>query len=183
MLSTAVLQPGTALACLPPKCRQPLSQLLTLGQWSLYTPQRGRTRPQTTAASFSLVEEQAPLGSTSTASPSTIPSVLEHLQARQPGRLKPDLVDKQGRIMLKNLTKPELMMWLEQQGSRSLHHSICTTSVRTQSMILPAKASIALHARLWHWRYVHHACLQGSAHSGQSICGDGCTSRITGYMT
>ena len=147
MLSTAVLQPGTALACLPPKCRQPLSQLLTLGQWSLHTPQKGRSRPQTTAASTSLVEEQVSLGSTSTAPPSTSPSVLEHLQARQPGRLKPDLVDKQGRIMLKNLTKPELVTWLEQQGSQSLHLTVGTTTARTESIIVPIMVSISLHAR------------------------------------
>ena len=159
MLSTAVLQPGTALACLPQKCRQPLSQLLTLNQWTVQRPQRSWSRPQTTAASTSLLEEQVPTGSTSTASPSRVPSVLEHLQSRQLGRLKPSLVDKQGRIMLKNLTKPELVMWLEQQGSQCLHHSICTSSVRTQSMIVPTKASTALHARLWRWCYVWHACL------------------------
>lgn len=65
----------------------------------------------------SVLEERVTLASTSTVAPPRTTSVLESLQGRQVGRLKPELVDKQGRIMLKNLTKAELLMWLEQQGS------------------------------------------------------------------
>ena len=68
----------------------------------------------------SVLEERVTLASTSTVAPPRTTSVLESLQGRQVGRLKPELVDKQGRIMLKNLTKAELLMWLEQQGSQRL---------------------------------------------------------------
>jgi len=120
MLSTAILQPGTALACLPQKCRQPLSQLPSLSQWTLHLAQKSRSRRQSTSA-LSVLEEQVTLASTSTAAQPRTASVLESVQGRQVGRLKPELVDKQGRIMLKNLTKAELLMWLEQEGSQRLH--------------------------------------------------------------
>ncbi len=74
------------------------------------------SRRQSTSA-LSGLEERVTLASTSTVAQ---PSMLESLQGRQVGRLKPELVDKQGRIMLKNLTKAELLMWLEQQGSQRL---------------------------------------------------------------
>lgn len=67
-----------------------------------------------------MLGERVTLASTSTVAPPQTTSVLETLQGRQVGRLKPELVDKQGRIMLKNLTKAELLMWLEQQGSQCL---------------------------------------------------------------
>lgn len=72
---------------------------------------------QSTSA-LSTLEERVTLASTSTVAQPRTTSVLETLQGRQVGRLKPELVDKQGRIMLKNLTKAELLMWLEQQGER-----------------------------------------------------------------
>lgn len=74
---------------------------------------------QSTSA-LSTLEERVTLASTSTVAQPRTTSVLETLQGRQVGRLKPELVDKQGRIMLKNLTKAELLMWLEQQGSQCL---------------------------------------------------------------
>ncbi len=116
MLSTAILQPGTALAYLPQKCRQPLSQLPSLSQWTVHLARKSMSRRQSTSG-LSGLEERVTLASTSTVAQ---PSVLESLQGRQVGRLKPELVDKQGRIMLKNLTKAELLMWLEQQGSQRL---------------------------------------------------------------
>ncbi len=118
MLSAAVLQPGTALACLPQRCRQPLSQLPTLSQWTFELAQNNRpsARAQATSAQ-PLVHEQLVSAGTSVVSPAQVPSVLASLQSRQLGRLKPELVDKQGRIMLKNLTKAELVQWLEQQGT------------------------------------------------------------------
>ena len=120
MLSTAILQPGTAVACLPQKCRQPLSQLPSLSQWTLLLARNSISGRQSTSA-LSVLEERVTLASTSTVAQPQITSVLESLQGRQVGRLKPELVDKHGRIMLKNLTKAELLMWLEQQGSQRLH--------------------------------------------------------------
>ncbi len=78
------------------------------------------SRRQSTSA-LSVLEERVTLASTSTVAQPWTTSVLESLQGRQVGRLKPELVDKQGRMMLKNLTKAELLMWLEQQGSKRLH--------------------------------------------------------------
>jgi len=52
-------------------------------------------------SALSVLEEQVTLASTSTAAQPRTASVLESVQGRQVGRLKPELVDKQGRIMLK----------------------------------------------------------------------------------
>ena len=112
MLSAAVLQSGSALACLPHNCRQPLSQLPSLTNWAARLTSRNSVKPAATAP-HATVDKPAV---TSDASDQQPPSILVDLQSRQTGRLKFPLLDKQGRIMLKNLTRQELADWVAQQG-------------------------------------------------------------------
>ena len=46
-----------------------------------------------------------------------LPAFLAELQNRQTGQLTSPIVDQQGRVMLKNLTRAELADWLEMQGA------------------------------------------------------------------
>lgn len=51
----------------------------------------------------------------------TLPAFLAELHNRQHGRLRSPILDKQGRIMLKNLTRAELADWFEMQGPTHWH--------------------------------------------------------------
>ena len=119
MLTAAVLQPGTALACLPQKFRQPVSQLPSLHQWTQGLTQTQNLRTSTrkqTACAQPVLEERGASPDTSQQTSPRVPSILESIQSRQVARLRPQLVDKQGRVMLKNFTKAEIVQWLVEQG-------------------------------------------------------------------
>lgn len=121
MLSAAVLLPGSAAACLPHNCRQSLSQLPSLARWSVrLTNSIPRQAASTAVVAHTGLQEAAAAAS----SPAQkLPAFLEELQNRQNGRLRSPILDKQGRIMLKNLTRAELADWFEMQGLTHLHSS------------------------------------------------------------
>lgn len=115
MLSTAVLLPGSAAACLPHNCRQSLSQLPSLVSWRVKLTNSIYHRATSTAVHAQIVVQEPAVSALTPAQ--KLPAFLAELQNRQTGRLRSPIVDKQGRIMLKNLTKAELADWLEMQGA------------------------------------------------------------------
>lgn len=121
MLSTAVLLPGSAAACLPHNCRQAVSQLPSLASWGVkLTNSISRRATSTAVYAHSGVQEAA----LAAASPvQNLPTLLAEMQNRQTGRLRSLILDKQGRLMLKNLTRAELADWFEMQGTTQLHIS------------------------------------------------------------
>lgn len=81
---------------------RPATHLLSLREW---TPALSR---QHSGRCYSALTE-----------PATAASIADFIQVRrdrQPKRFSPDLCDAKGRLMLKNLTKAELLEWLELQG-------------------------------------------------------------------
>ena len=119
MFSTAVLLPGSAAACLPHNCRQALSQLPSLASGSLKLTSRISRRATSTAVQPQTGAQEAALAADIPVQ--NLPSFLVELQNRQTGRLRSPILDKQGRLMLKNLTKAELADWFEMQGATQLH--------------------------------------------------------------
>lgn len=115
MLSAAVLQPGSALACMPQNCRQSISQLPSLVTWTEKLVSKSTVRAAATFAGSS-AQEAAVSAEVPAEAPPKMPAFLSEIQSRQLGRLKSHILDKQGRIMLKNLTRTELTEWLELQG-------------------------------------------------------------------
>ena len=115
MLSAAVLQPGSALACLPQNCRQSLSQLPSFATWTVKLVHKKQVRAAATAAQ-SLTHEAAVSAEVLAEAPQKMPAFISEIQGRHLGRLQSHILDKQGRIMLKNLTRAELTEWFELQG-------------------------------------------------------------------
>ena len=119
MFSTAVLLPGSAASCLPRNCRQCLSQLPSLTSWSAKL-----TNSISCTSGSTAVYAQAGVQGAALAADlpvQKLPTLLTELQNRQTGRLRSPILDKQGRIMLKNLTRAELADWFEMQGATQLH--------------------------------------------------------------
>lgn len=113
--------PGSAAACLPHNCRQSLSQLPSLARWSVRLTNSIPCRPASTAVVAQAGLQEAAVAASTPAQ--KLPAFLEDLQNRQNGRLRSPIFDKQGRIMLKNLTRGELADWFEMQGMTHLHSS------------------------------------------------------------
>ena len=119
MLSAAVLVPGSAAACLPQRCRQSLSQLPSLARWNVRLTSNIPCKATSTAADAQIGVQETAV--TVTSPGQKLPAFLAELQNRQTGRLRSSVFDKQGRIMLKNLTRAELADWCELQGLTQLH--------------------------------------------------------------
>lgn len=120
MLSAAAVLPGSAAACLPHRCRQSLSQLPSLASWSL---QLSNSQCQRAIATAVRAETMVQDPAASAVGPAQkLPAFLAELQNRQTGQLRSPIVDQQGRLMLKNLTKAELADWFEMQGT---HLRLC----------------------------------------------------------
>lgn len=119
MFSTAVLLPGSAAACLPRNCQQSLSQLPSLASWGVKLTNTISSRAISTAVQAQAGVQEAALAADSPTQ--NLPTFLAELQNRQTGRLRSPILDKHGRIMLKNLTRAELADWFEMQGAPQLH--------------------------------------------------------------
>ena len=165
MLGASVLQSGSALACLPQHCRQPYSQLPSLASWARMLTSRPPLRAAATGAG-SIAQEPAV---TVDALSQGVPSFMTELQSRHTGRLKPNIMDKQRRVMLKNLTKGELTEWFEMQGARQLLlRSYALTSRAMQEHVQSGSANLSHTCMLAH-KSVYTCSLSAHNNMGPSF--------------
>ena len=77
-----------------------------------------------------------------------LPTFLSELENRQTGRLRSPILDKQGRIMLKNLTRAELADWFEMQGATQLHTS-CKVGQSARCDVASTQDFVTEHTSTW----------------------------------
>ena len=96
-----------------------ISKLFNLRAW---VPNAPSSTPQHASLRCHSVREQV--------TALTSNKFLQALQNRQTKRLSPDLLDEEGRFMLKNLTKAQLLEWVATQGAfiTCKNYTPCTTS-------------------------------------------------------
>lgn len=109
--AASVLRSSGSIPFVPCIHSRSLTQLHSLREWTPLPTRKLSMRCQ------SAVAERATAVDT--------PEFLQVLQARQPKRFSPDLLDHQGRLMLKNLTKSELLEWVELQGKTHSNIQTC----------------------------------------------------------